>query len=67
MINLRSIRPLDMATLIESVKKTNRAVTVESGWAHFGVGAEIAASLMECMCSLYVHIVSGYCTFHKLS
>lgn len=49
MINLRSIRPLDMATIIESVKKTNHVVTVESGWAHFGVGAEIAASIMECM------------------
>jgi pyruvate dehydrogenase E1 component beta subunit len=49
-INLRTIRPLDMATVIESVKKTGRVVTVESGWAHFGVGAEIAASLLECMC-----------------
>ncbi|KNC83233.1 pyruvate dehydrogenase E1 component subunit beta, mitochondrial [Sphaeroforma arctica JP610] len=46
-INLRSIRPLDMETVINSVKKTHRIVTVESGWAHFGVGAEIAAGLME--------------------
>ena len=40
---------MDYPTIIESVKKTNRCVTVESGWAHFGVGAEIASSLMECM------------------
>eukprot|EP01134_Creolimax_fragrantissima_P001154 CFRG1154T1 len=46
-INLRSIRPLDMDTIIDSVKKTHRIVTVESGWCHFGVGAEIAAGLME--------------------
>lgn len=42
-INLRSIRPLDRWTILESVKKTNRIVTVENGWATYGVGAEIAA------------------------
>eukprot|EP00124_Ichthyophonus_hoferi_P001227 Ihof_evm7s59 gene=Ihof_evmTU7s59 len=46
-INLRTIRPLDMDTIIASVKKTHRCVTVESGWHQSGVGAEIAASLME--------------------
>lgn len=46
-INLRSIRPLDMATIVASVKKTHRIVTVEEGWPMFGVGAEIAASIME--------------------
>jgi pyruvate dehydrogenase E1 component beta subunit len=46
-INLRSIRPLDMDTIIASVKKTNRIVTVEGGWPMFGVGSEIAAQLME--------------------
>jgi pyruvate dehydrogenase E1 component beta subunit len=46
-INLRSIRPLDEATIVQSVKKTNRIVTVEEGWPHFGVGAEIAALIME--------------------
>ncbi|KAI8056733.1 thiamine diphosphate-binding protein [Syncephalis plumigaleata] len=46
-INLRSIRPLDMPTIIESVKKTNRLITVEGGWPMFGVGSEIAAQIME--------------------
>jgi len=46
-INLRSLRPLDEATIVKSVKKTNRIVTVEEGWPHFGVGSEIAALIME--------------------
>jgi pyruvate dehydrogenase E1 component beta subunit len=40
-IDLRTLRPMDTATVIESVKKTNRIVTVEEGWAPCGVGAEI--------------------------
>ncbi|KNE61085.1 hypothetical protein AMAG_06839 [Allomyces macrogynus ATCC 38327] len=46
-INLRSIRPLDMPTIIASIKKTNRLVTIEGGWPHFGVGSEIVAQIME--------------------
>jgi pyruvate dehydrogenase E1 component beta subunit len=46
-INLRSLRPLDRSAIIESVKKTNRLVTVEEGWPQHGVGAEIAALMME--------------------
>eukprot|EP00949_MAST-11_sp_MAST-11-sp1_P003791 g3791.t1 len=46
-INLRSIRPLDRETIINSVKKTNRIVSVEDGWPQSGVGSEIAAVLME--------------------
>ena len=46
-IDLRSIRPLDTATIVASVQKTNRIVTVEEGWATCGVGAEIAALVME--------------------
>ncbi|WP_135210152.1 pyruvate dehydrogenase complex E1 component subunit beta [Vitreimonas flagellata] len=42
-IDLRTLRPLDTGTIIESVKKTNRIVTVEEGWGQSGVGAEIAA------------------------
>jgi pyruvate dehydrogenase E1 component beta subunit len=42
-IDLRTLRPLDSATIIESVKKTNRIVTVEEGWGQSGVGAEICA------------------------
>jgi pyruvate dehydrogenase E1 component beta subunit len=46
-IDLRSLRPLDLEPILESVKKTNRLVTVEEGWRLFGVGAEIAASVYE--------------------
>ena len=46
-INLRSLRPLDRPAIIQSVKKTNRIVSVEEGWPQHGVGAEIAALLME--------------------
>jgi pyruvate dehydrogenase E1 component beta subunit len=46
-IDLRTIRPLDVATVVESVKKTNRLVTVEEGWPLFGMGAELAAAMME--------------------
>lgn len=46
-INLRSIRPLDTATILTSLKKTNRLVTVEEGWAFAGIGAELAALAME--------------------
>lgn len=46
-VDLRSIRPLDMDTVVESVKKTNRIVTCEEGWRHMGVGAEIAAGVTE--------------------
>jgi pyruvate dehydrogenase E1 component beta subunit len=46
-INLRSIRPFDRETIINSVKKTNRIVTVEEGWGQHGIGAEIAGILME--------------------
>ena len=46
-VDLRSIRPLDMDTIVESVKKTNRIVTAEEGWKHMGVGGEIAAGVTE--------------------
>lgn len=46
-INLRTIRPMDTQCIVDSVKKTNHLITVEGGWPHFGVGAEIAASVME--------------------
>jgi pyruvate dehydrogenase E1 component beta subunit len=46
-IDLRTIRPLDEDTIIESVKKTNRLVTVEGGWGFAGIGATIAAIVME--------------------
>jgi len=46
-VNLRSLRPLDVETLVASVGKTNRIVSVEEGWPGFGVGAEIAALMME--------------------
>ncbi|MGB0682846.1 MAG: pyruvate dehydrogenase complex E1 component subunit beta [Magnetovibrionaceae bacterium] len=46
-INLRSIRPLDTATIVNSVKKTNRIITVEEGWPFANVGSEIASVMME--------------------
>jgi pyruvate dehydrogenase E1 component beta subunit len=46
-INLRSLRPLDTATIVESLKKTNRLVTVEEGWPYAGIGAEVAMQVIE--------------------
>ena len=46
-IDLRTLRPLDTETIIESVQKTNRVVSVEEGWPMAGIGAEIAAVIME--------------------
>jgi pyruvate dehydrogenase E1 component beta subunit len=46
-INLRSLRPLDTATIVESVKKTNRIVTVEEGWPYAGIGAEVNMQIIE--------------------
>ena len=46
-IDLRTLRPMDVPTVIGSVRKTNRCVTVEEGWPQSGIGAEIAAALME--------------------
>lgn len=46
-INLRTIRPLDRHTILESVKKTNRIVVAEEGWPFAGIGAEIAALIGE--------------------
>jgi pyruvate dehydrogenase E1 component beta subunit len=46
-IDLRTIRPMDTDTIVESVKKTGRCVIVEEGWQQSGVGAEISARIME--------------------
>jgi pyruvate dehydrogenase E1 component beta subunit len=46
-VDLRTLRPLDMEPVIESVKKTNRAVVVEEGWKSFGVGSEVASRIYE--------------------
>jgi len=46
-VDLRTLRPLDMEPIIESVKKTNRVVVVEEGWKSFGVGAEVASRIYE--------------------
>jgi pyruvate dehydrogenase E1 component beta subunit len=46
-VDLRSLRPLDMEPIIESFKKTNRAVIVEEGWKSFGVGAEVQSRIYE--------------------
>jgi pyruvate dehydrogenase E1 component beta subunit len=46
-VNLRSLRPLDTATIIASVQKTNRLVTVEEGWPYANIGTEVAMRVME--------------------
>jgi len=46
-INLRSLRPFDTETIVNSVMKTNRLVSVEEGWAFAGIGSELAAQMME--------------------
>jgi pyruvate dehydrogenase E1 component beta subunit len=46
-IDPRTLRPLDLDTIVESIKKTNRAVVVEEGWPHGGVGANLAALITE--------------------
>lgn len=46
-VDLRSLRPLDMGPVLESFQKTNRAVVVEEGWKSFGVGAEISSRIYE--------------------
>ncbi len=46
-VDLRSLRPMDMGPAIESLKRTNRVVIVEEGWRSFGVGAEVASRLYE--------------------
>jgi len=46
-VNLRSLRPLDTATIAASVKKTNRLVTVEEGWPYANIGTEVAMQVME--------------------
>ena len=46
-VDLRTLRPLDMGPVLESFKKTNRAVVVEEGWKSFGVGSEISSRIYE--------------------
>ena len=46
-VDLRTLRPLDHETIVESVKKTNRIVSVEEGWGGFGVGAEVCQRVVE--------------------
>jgi pyruvate dehydrogenase E1 component beta subunit len=46
-VDLRTLRPLDMEPVVESFKKTNRAVVVEEGWKSFGVGSEVVSRLYE--------------------
>jgi pyruvate dehydrogenase E1 component beta subunit len=46
-IDLRTIKPLDEATVLASIAKTNRAVMIEEGWRFAGIGAEVSARIME--------------------
>ena len=53
-INLRSIRPLDQETLVNSVKKTNHLISVEGGWPFYGVGSELCAMMMESKAKFHI-------------
>lgn len=46
-VDLRSLRPLDRPTILDSVRKTSRAVVIEDDWRSYGVGAEVAATIQE--------------------
>jgi len=46
-LNLRTLKPLDVNGIVKSIKKTHRVVTIEEGWPQHGIGSEIAATLME--------------------
>ncbi len=46
-VDVRSLRPLDRSTIVNSVKKTNRAVIIEEDWRSYGIGAELAATIQE--------------------
>ncbi|AHC38937.1 pyruvate dehydrogenase complex E1 component subunit beta [Ehrlichia muris] len=46
-IDLRTLRPLDTKTILRSIKKTNRVISIEEGWPYSGIGSEIAALIME--------------------
>ena len=60
-INLRTLRPLDTETIVNSVKKTNRLVSVEEGWHYSGIGSEMAALMMEkCFDDLDAPVVRVY-------
>lgn len=48
-INLRSLRPLDIDTIVQSVVRTNHIISVEQGWPYAGIGSEISAQIMESM------------------
>lgn len=57
-INLRSLRPLDMETVINSVMKTNHLISVEQGWPTCGIGSEISARISESM--HIIHSINGH-------
>lgn len=59
-INLRSLRPLDEATIVESVKKTRNLVTVEQGWPQSGIGSEICARIVESEYIIFSFPNNGY-------
>ena len=58
-INLRTLRPMDREAIINSVKKTHYLITVEQGWPQFGVGAEIAASIVGSEWTLLIALFNG--------
>lgn len=64
-INLRSLRPLDIETIVQSVVKTNHVLTVEQGWPQCGIGAEISARISESK-STFTETLSKLNYFHVI-
>jgi pyruvate dehydrogenase E1 component beta subunit len=52
-LNLRTLRPLDKQAIVDTVKKTNHLVTVETGWPQCGIGSEIIAQVCTIKLILY--------------
>jgi pyruvate/2-oxoglutarate/acetoin dehydrogenase E1 component len=66
-INLRTLRPLDYGTVLNSVKKTSRLVTVEEGWPQNGIGADISANVTEQVSTLYATDITYNVTYRCIT
>jgi Transketolase, C-terminal domain len=66
-LNLRTLRPMDVGAIVKSVEKTNRVVCVEEGWPQHGIGAEISALLMERRCFLSLGSFSRIWRVYRVS
>ena len=65
-INLRTLKPLDRDTIIQSLKKTHRVVTVEEGWGQCGIGAEICSIINESIFNVISKLMLSSIWMHLL-